>query len=443
MSSVATEIFLIIVLAIANGIFSGSELAILSARKVRLEQMVKQGDKRARRALKLANSPNNFLSTVQIGITLIGILSGAVAGATVAQRLGGVIQTIPWLARYSEPLSILIVVSIVTYLSLVIGELVPKRIALNNPEKIACSVAGPMRFLSMLAAPVVYLLGASTDGLLKLLNIEASNEPAVTEEEIKVLIEQGTEAGMFEEAEQEMVSRVFRLGDRTIKTLMTPRTAISWLDIEAPWEENQQEILENSYSRFPVGQGTLDSCLGFVRARDILSLQLANQPIDLNGLLRPPLYIPENSRALKVLEIFQESGTHIALITDEYGGIEGLVTLNDLIEAIVGELPSAEDGEEPQIIHREDGSWLLDGMLAIEPLKELLDQERLPQEEENYHTLGGFVMAALGRVPTSGNFFEAVGFRFEVMDMDGTRVDKVLVVPLPSETPSPEPDDDD
>ncbi|PZV15769.1 MAG: hypothetical protein DCF22_06625 [Leptolyngbya sp.] len=444
MSSVVTEIALILALMIANGIFSGSELAILSARKIRLDQLVKQGDKRARLALKLANSPNNFLSTVQIGITLIGILSGTLAGATLAQRLEDVFKTIPLLLPYSKPLSILVVVTAITYLSLVIGELVPKRIALNNPEKIACSVASPMRSLSILMAPVVHLLSVSTDGLLKLLNIQASDEPAVTEEEIKVLIEQGTEAGMFEESEQEIVSRVFRLGDRAIKTLMTPRTAISWLDIAAPWEENQQEILDNTYSRFPVAQGSLDNCLGVVRARDILSLQLAQAPVDLNNLLRSPLYIPENSRALKVLEIFQESGTHIALITDEYGGIEGLVTLNDLVEAIVGELPSVEDDEEPQIIRREDGSWLLDGLLAIEPLKELLEQETLPQEEEeHYHTLGGFIMAVLGRVPTSGNFFEAVGFRFEVMDMDGTRVDKVLVVPLPSKTPlSPVEDDD-
>ena len=444
MSSVATEIVLIFALIIANGIFSGSELAILSARKVRLEQMVKQGDKRARLALKLASSPNNFLSTVQIGITLIGILSGTVAGATLAQRLEEIFKTIPFLLPYSKPLSILAVVGAITYLSLVIGELVPKRIALNNPEKIACTVAAPMRSLSILMSPVVHLLSASTDGLLKLLDIQASDEPSVTEEEIKVLIEQGTEAGMFEESEQEIVSRVFRLGDRAIKTLMTPRTAISWLDIEAPWQENQQEILENTYSRFPVAQGTLDNCLGIVRARDILSLQLAQAPVDLKTLLRSPLYIPESSRALKVLEVFQESGTHIALITDEYGGIEGLVTLNDLVEAIVGELPSVEDEEEPQIIRREDGSWLLDGLLPIEPLKDLLEQEMLPQEEdEHYHTLGGFVMAVLGRVPTSGNFFDAAGFRFEVMDMDGTRVDKVLVMPSPSEMPSAEGNDQD
>jgi putative hemolysin len=434
MSSISFEILLILLLAVANGIFSGSEIAVVAARKVRLEQLAKRGNKKARLALKLANSPNDFLSSVQIGITLIGILSGAVGGAKLSIRLENFLKTVPGLAVYSEPLSILVVVSIITYLSLVLGELLPKRIALNNPEQIACNVAKPLRLLTVFTAPVVKLLSVSTDGLLKLLGIQASDEPAITEEEINVLIEQGTQAGMFEESEQEMVSRVFRLGDRSIKALMTPRIEVAWLDINAPWQENQREIQENLHSQYPVGQGSLDDCVGIVRMKDILSTYMVGEPVDLQRLLQPPLYVPEGSRALNVLEIFQESGTHVALVTDEYGGIEGMVTLNDLVEAIVGELPSAEEMNEPQIVQRDDGSWLLDGLLPIDALKKLLEWEILPDEvDENYHTLGGFIIAMLRRIPKSGEHFNASGFRFEVVDMDGTRVDKILVTPLTPE----------
>lgn len=440
MSSLVFQILLIVLLIIANGIFSGSEIAIVSARKIRLEQLAKRGNLKARLALKLANSPNNFLSTVQIGITLIGILSGAVGGATVAQQLETFFQLIPNLAPYSETLSLAIVVTTITYLSLVIGELVPKRVALSNPEQIACNVAGPMQLLSKLTAPVVHLLGMSTDWLLKILGIKASEEPPITEEEIKSLLEQGTLAGMFEAAEQEMVSRVFRLGDRPIKSLMTPRTSIAWLDVEGSQEENEREIMDSSYSRFPVGDETLDNCLGILRVKDFLSAHLRKESIDLRKILQPPLFVAESTRALKVLEIFRQSGTHIALVTDEYGGIEGLVTLNDLIEAIVGNLPNNDEINEPQAIQREDGSWLLDGLLSIDELKAMFDRETLPDEEEgHYQTLGGFVIAFLGRIPRSGDYFEVDGIRYEVVDMDGVRVDKVLVML----TRSPEVSDSD
>lgn len=436
MSSIAFEIFLILVLIFANGVFSGSEIAIVSARKVRLEQLAKQGNRKARLALKLANSPNNFLSAVQIGITLIGILSGAVGGATVAQRLGNVLREIPFLRTYSEPLSIFIVVTLITFLSLVIGELVPKRIALSHPEQLACQIAPVMQGLSRLTAPIVYLLGVSTDALLSLLGVKSNQSSPITEEEIKVLIEQGTQAGMFEEAEQEMVERVFRLGDRPIKTLMTPRTAIAWLDVDASWEENQKEISATPYSRFPVGQDSLDDCLGFVRVKDILNAQWSQGPIDLRQLVQPPIFVAESTRSLNVLEMFRQSGTHIALITDEYGGIEGLVTLNDLIEAIVGNIPNDDEIEEPQIIQREDGSWLLDGLLSIDQFKELFDRESLSNEADgNYHTLGGFIIETLGKIPQSGDYFVADGLRIEVVDMDGIRIDKVLVNQLsPPET---------
>ncbi|KOR35478.1 MULTISPECIES: hemolysin family protein [Planktothricoides] len=439
MSSIAFEILLIVMLTIANGIFSGSEIAVVSARKVRLEQLADRGNRKAQVALKLANSPNDFLSTVQIGITLIGILSGAVGGATIAQRLKPLFESIPILQPYSEGISVVIVVTIITYLSLVIGELVPKRISLNNPEQIACMVAPPMRLLSRLTAPLVHILGVSTDALLNLLGIKASDEPNITEEEIKVLIRQGADSGVFEPAEHEMVERVFRLGDRPIKAIMTPRTEIDWLDIESSLEENLQEVIASNHSRFPVGRGSLDECIGVIRGSHLLTAQLSGQALSLEEIIQPPLYVTESARALSVIEQFKKTGVHIAMVTDEYGGVEGLVTLNDLMEAIVGDLPSLEDQEEPLIIQREDGSWLLDGSLDIHDLKDLLEKESLPDETTgSFHTLGGFVMHFLGYIPQSGEYFQWSGLRFEVVDMDGTRVDKVLVMRCVSENAIPE-----
>ncbi len=428
MASLSIEILLILVLIIANGVFSGSEIAVVSARKVRLEQLAEQGNRRAQVALRLANAPNNFLATVQIGITLIGILSGAVGGATLAQRLRPVFDGVPALQPYSEGLSVTIIVATITYLSLVIGELVPKRIALNAPEKLACAVAPPMRFLSRMTAPLVHLLGVSTDGLLKLLGIRASDAPDITEEEIKVLIRQGAEAGMFEEAEHAMVERVFRLGDRPIQAIMTPRTEITWLDAEAPLDDNLQAVIDSYHSRFPVGQGSLDDCIGVIRGNTLLAAHLSGQPIDLAAMAQPPLYVSENVRALTVIDQFKQTGIHVALVIDEYGGLEGLVTLNDLMEAIVGDLPSLEEDSEPLIIQREDGSWLVDGSLDIHELKTLVRHKTLPGEAGGYfHTLGGFVVHFLNHIPQSGEHFEWGNLRFEVVDMDGPRVDKVLV----------------
>lgn len=431
MSAIVTEIFVVLLLIIANGVFAGSEIAVVSARKVRLERMANQGNAKAKTALKLAKSPNDFLSTVQIGITLIGILSGAVGGATISQRLKPFFETIPWLAPYSEGISLGIVVTLITYLSLVIGELMPKRMALSNPEEVACLVAKPMRLLSRITAPLVRLLGVSTDGLLKLLGIPASEELPLTEEEIKVLIEQATESGTFEESEQEMVERVFRLGDRPIKAIMTPKLEIVWFDFDASLEETEHQIMESTHSRFPVGRGSLDNCIGILRGKNFLSARLRGQEIDLAAMLQPSLYVPESTTALKVLEQFKRTGVQIALVTDEYGSIEGLVTLNDLMEAIVGDIPSSEHWEEPMVIQRDDGSWLLDGLLSTDEVKDLLDQKLLPGEETGYyHTLGGFVVTYFGHIPRSGDHFEWEGMRFEVMDMDGTRVDKVLVSPV-------------
>ncbi len=412
-----------------------SEMAVVSARKVRLQQLANQGDAKARAALKLAESPNNFLSTVQVGISLIGILTGAFGGATIANRLAVYVKLIPVLAPYSEPVSFGIVVLIITYLSLIIGELVPKRLALNNPERIAAFVAIPMRALAAIASPAVHLLSASTELVLRILGITPSEEPQVTEEEIKILIEQGTEAGTFEEAEQAMVERVFRLGDRPVSSFMTPRPDIIWLDLEDTPEENRQKMTENGYSRYPVCQGGLDNVLGIIPVTDLLARSFRGESLDLTVGLRQPVFVPESTRGLKVLELFKQTITHMAIVVDEYGVIQGLVTLNDIMSEIVGDVPAGPGEDEPQAVQREDGSWLLDGMLPVDEFFELFEMEEWESDERgSYQTLGGFVITHLGRIPAAADHFEWEGMRIEVMDMDGNRVDKVLVVPMINQT---------
>lgn len=437
LASIGLEILLILVLIVANGVFSGSEIAIVSARRVRLEQMANQGNRRAAVALRLATSPNDLLSTVQIGITLIGILSGAVGGATLSGRLKPLIDAIPPLRPWSEPLSLALVVSAITYLSLVIGELVPKRIALNNPEAIACAVARPMRWLSRWGAPLVHLLGSSTDALLRLLGVPIETEPDLTEEEIRALIRQGAEAGVLEEAEHEMVQRVFHLADRPVRAIMTPRTEIDWLDLEESDDSQLAEVLASGHSRLPVGRGQLDDCVGIVRSHALLAARLEQDTVEISALLEKPLYITETAGTLAVIGQFRENGVEIALVTDEYGGIEGLVTLTDLMEAIVGDLPGGEQEQEPAIRRREDGSWLIDAALPLETLRELLERELLPGEDVGgFHTLAGFLLHRFGRVPSAGDHFRWDGWRFEVVDMDGHRIDKVLI--SPEEPPSPD-----
>jgi len=428
MSDITFQIILIILLTIANGIFSMSEIAIISARKARLQQWVNEGNAKAQVALELADSPNRLLSTVQIGITLIGILAGVLGGATIAEELSARLTFISLLAPYSEAIALAIVVLGITYLTLVIGELVPKRIALHNPERIACTMAAPMRMLSRIASPAVHLLSISTDTVLRILGIRPVSEPPVTEEEINILIEQGMKAGTFEEAERDMVEHVFRLGDLRAGALMTPRTEIVWLDIDDPPEETRRKIADSGHSRFPVGQGSLDNILGIVQIKDMLGRNMAGKSPDLKASLRRPLFVPESTHTLKVLELFKQSGIHVSLVVDEYGSVQGLVTLKDILEEIVGDIPSVEDLEEPLAVQREDGSWLLDGMLLVDDFKEIFSIKELPGEGI-YQTLGGFVLMHMGRIPAVGNHFEWSGLRFEVVDMDKNRIDKVLVMP--------------
>ncbi|KOP25677.1 hypothetical protein AMR41_15365 [Hapalosiphon sp. MRB220] len=428
--SPTAEILLVLLLILANALFVMSELAIVSARKVRLQQMAERGDQKARVALELASSPNQFLATVQVGITLLAILSGAFGESVIAKRLVPIFSSIPFLLPYKDAAASVTAVLIITYLTLIIGELVPKRVALNHPEPIASIVAIPMKLLATIGSPIVHLLSISTDAVLRILGIRPSNEPQVTEEEIRVLIEQGTEEGTFEEAEQDMVERVFRLGDRPVSSFMTPRPDIVWLDLDDSATENRQKMIENGYSRYPVCQGGLDNVLGIIAVTDLLARSLCGEQLDLTVGLRKAEFVPESTRGLKVLELFKQTATHMALVVDEYGVIQGLVTLNDVMIEIVGDVPTADELENPQAVQREDGSWLLDGMLSVEEFFEMFDlEEYLRIHQGNYQTLGGFVITHLGRIPAAADHFEWQGMRFEVMDMDGNRVDKVLVIP--------------
>jgi putative hemolysin len=425
MSSVATEIIILVLLLLLNGLLVMSEMAVISSRKLRLQQQANEGNKRAGNALNLAQNPATFLSTVQIGITLVSILLGAIAGSAFSAPLAELFKGWPLINPIADSLAFGIVVVLITSMSLLIGEIVPKRLALHQPEKIAAAISGPMLFVSKLFTPLVWLLGKVSEFLLQLLGIKPSNEPPVTEEEIQLLIDQGTEAGVIEEAEQDMVEGIFSLGDQRVYSLMTPRTEIVWLDIKEPLEEIRRKIAESEFSRFPVCQGSLDMVLGIVKARDLLVPSPDSDAIKLKDKLRPVFYIPETTFASRALEIFKEQHLELMLVIDEFGTLQGLLTLHDIIEEIVGTFEL-----EAQATQRQDGSWLLDGMLPVDDFKEIFKVKALPHDNE-YETLSGFVMMSLGRVPQAADHFEWSGLRFEVMDMDGRRVDKVLVTTLP------------
>ncbi len=416
----------IAILLLLNGVLAMAETALLSVRKTRLQNQFNKGDARAGLVLKLTENPNQFLSVIQIGITSIDLLIGALTGATLGAWINMELDKFPALSAYSDVISIVIGVLPITYLSLVLGELVPKRLALRDPEGVSEMVAGSMSFFSVLFSPIVKLLSFSTETILKLLGVKASEEPPFTEEELHLLIDQGTQAGVFEESEQDMVEGIFSLGDSRVYSLMTPRTDLVWLDITDSIEDIRQKIADCPYSRFPVRQDSLETIIGIVKSRDLLVESLSGNEIDLKALLKPAYFIPETMFASRALELFKEKNTELLLVIDEFGGLQGLLTINDILEEIVG----AMEFEEPQATQRQDGSWLLDGMLEVDEFKDLFDFTTLPHEDE-YETLSGFVMTLLGRVPQAADNFEWNNFRFEVMDMDGRRVDKVLVTTLP------------
>lgn len=425
--NIGTEIFAIFVLIILNGVFALSEIAVVSSRKARLQQRINEdGDEGAKAALKLTENPNIFLSTVQVGITLIGVLAGAVGGATISEALTKQFVQIPLLVKYADSLALGLVVVLITLFSLLLGELVPKRLALHSPEDIASVIAGPMNTISAIFSPLVRLLSWLTDVIVRLMGVKPSEEPPVTEEELQVLLDQGTQAGVFEEAEQDMVEGVFRLNDRRVGALMTPRGEIAWLDVSDTPEEIREQIEENPFSRFPVCEDSLDNVLGIIEARDLLLESLHGEPLLLKRNLQKPVYIPETALASRSLDQFKFGTARMMLVVDEFGSIQGLVTIFDILEEIVGSIDN-----EPQATQRQDGSWLLDGMLAVEEFKEIFNLRHLPDEDE-YETLGGFVMLHLGRVPQAADRFDWGGLTFEVMDMDDKRVDKVLVMLKPA-----------
>lgn len=431
------NLLLIFVLLIANGLLVMSEMAVVSVRKTRLQQLANEGHPRAKSVLKLINNPTRFLSTVQIFVTLISIMAGAVGGARFTEALALWLQQFESIAKYSNALAFGLVVLMISYFTLILGELVPKQIALHNPEKVAGTLTPTMSRLAKLAWPAVAILSWSTDGILRLFGLSKIEEQPVSEEEIKVMIDQGIEAGMFEEAERDMIESVFSLADKRAGALMTPRTDVVWLSTDETAVETYKKILESEHSRFPVCEGNLDEVIGVVRAKDLLENAISNKEIDLRKHMLPALYVPESAMALNVLETFKKQRQHIAIVVDEYGVMQGIVTIFDILEAIVGDIPSLDETEaRPGLQKRLDGSYLIDGLYYIEEFKEFFNIAELP-EENSYQTLGGFVLMHLGRIPEPTDVFEWSKWRFEVMDMDGTRVDKVLVTPLVKENQPP------
>jgi magnesium and cobalt exporter, CNNM family len=427
-----TDLLLVFVLILLNGVLAMSEIAIVSSRRARLLQLAENGRSGAQYALDLASEPTRFLSTVQVGITSIGILNGAIGEAAVARRLSESFQQVPALAPYAHTLALGIMVVGLTYVSLIVGELVPKRLALTHPEVIASLIARPMKMLASIGRPLIALLSLSTDAILRLLGVRQVNAPAVTLEEIKVLLEQGAEEGVFEPTEHELVTNVLDLDERHVGAVLTPRSDIVYLDVRDTVETTREKVRGAVHSVFPLCDGGLDRVLGFVRATKVLERVLEKGSLDLPSLIEPALFVPETMTLMKLLEQFKRTHLPLALVVDEFGDVEGLVSLTDVISAIVGDLAS-EPGEEPSIVQREDGSWLMDGGLDLTTVLRTLgaDAVLLDDERQHYHTLGGLAMLALGRVPKTGDVFERGGYRFEIVDMDGNRVDRVLVSRIP------------
>ena len=421
------EVLVIILLILLNAFFAMSEMALVSSRRARLQQMAEEKrSKGARAALELSENPGNFLSTVQVGITLIGIIAGAYGGATLAERLGVILDAeVSWIAPYGQQVAFAIVVALITYFSLIVGELVPKRMALVNAERIAATVAGPMGVLSRVALPLVWLLGVSTEGVMKILRLPTAREQTVTEEEVKSLIKEGTQTGVFEPAERKMIEGVFRLSDRTTRSIMTPRPDLVWLDLDDPSDAIAREIQASGYSRFLVCRGEVDEVQGIVSSKALLDQALQGQPFNLRAAMVKPLVVHDGTPVLRLLELFKQATVHMAVVVDEYGSVEGIATFTDIMEAIAGEMPEAGQDSDTAV-QREDGSWLVDGMTPIEEVEVLVGVKGL-KGEGDFHTIAGFMLDHLGHVPTAAEHFHWGGMRFEVVDMDGRRIDKVLI----------------
>ena len=430
--SLSVKILVVLVLILANGLFAMAELAIVSARRVRLRQMAEDGNRGAALALGMAEDPASFLSIVQIGMTLNSVFAGAFSGATLAGYFADYLNGFSWIAPDGAAFALGITVACVTYLNLVIGELIPKRIGLSYAEPIAVRVAYAMHIFSFLAAPVVWLLRQSTEVSLRLLRLANPRDSGVTEDEVKDLIAEGAESGVFKPAERDMLEGVMRLADRTVRTIMTPRVDMVWLNIDDSAEENHETIRASGYSRFPVARGDLEEVLGIVHAKDMLNAVLGGREPSLKSVMRSALTVQDTTTVLRLLEQFKCTEHHIAIVVDEYGSVEGLVSVTDILCTVTGELPERGQDSLSPPVRREDGSWLVDGATPLDEVENMFGLKNM-QGEGDFHTLAGFIIDRLGRLPGTGDHFIWDEIRFEVVDMDGRRVDKVLVNLPPDE----------
>lgn len=424
------EIAVILLLLVANGVFAMAEIAVVSARKAKLKDLAEKGSAGALRALALAEAPNRFLSTVQVGITMVGIVAGAYGGAKLSEDLAALLKPIPVLGPYSSGVAFGVVVVCISYLSLIIGELVPKRIGLSNPERISSLLAGPMSGLSRLASPLVWLLSASTDAALKLLRLKHAPEAGVTEDELRLLAREGLRVGVLHPAESAMVESVLTLDKLRVSDLMTPRAKIIWIHVEEPHDRIWHKVVVSAHTTFPVYGETRDQVLGVITVKAIYANLAAGVPVRVRDLMVSPLVVPSTQNALQLLETFKRAGRHLAMVVDEFGTITGLVTMHDVLEAIAGEFPTQGERLRPAARRREDGSWLVDAMIPIDQFAaEVKDFPLDPAEAREYETFAGFVVSRLGRVPREGECFVCGAYTVEIIDMDGHRVDKVLLLP--------------
>ena len=424
------NIIIILILIIINGYLSMAELAVVSVRKSKLQKYIEEGNKNAIIVAELGEDPNEFLSTVQIGISLTAVLTGAFGGATLSDPLAKLISFIP----YNDVISVVVVVIVSTYLTLVIGEIVPKVIALNDPERVSLKVAKSMVVLSNISKPVSFILAKSSSFLLWLMRIENRNDDIVTEEEIELMIKEGRQDGTIEQEEEDIIKRVFKLDDQKVESIMTPRNEIIWIDLEDDRDINKVKIIESKRSIFPIASGELDDFIGVVQAKDILSAMFDEDEFDVHKIVKDPLVVSEHLETLELLREFKENQeyVHMSLVVDEFGSVEGLITLNDLLEGIVGDIPGIDEDDEPKATQRSDGNWLIDGRYSIDRFKELFElKENLPDEEEDgYTTLAGFILSLSGTIPDEGDKYDCGRFIFEIIDLDGHQIDKILVTDL-------------
>jgi putative hemolysin len=438
MNQILPELLLLFLLLLANGFFSMAELAVVSSRKTRLRELAEEGDRHAARALAVAESPTRFLSTVQVGITFVGTLASAVGGAALAEPLAGALAGLPVVGPHARTVALAVVVVGITLASVVIGELVPKRVALSNPEGIARRVAGPVARLSSLAHPVVAGLTWLTEGILKLFGLGLARDQSVSEGEINDLVQQGLKTGAFNPTETEMVAGVLGLDQLGVTAIMTPRPKMVFLNLDDPDEVNWRKIVTSGHSRYPVYTVHRDQVIGVVTVKALWANSAFGLPSNLKSVMSPPLIVPESMTVIHLIEQFRKTGQHLALVTDEFGAMQGLVTMIDVMEAIAGDLPEKGRRAAPEARKREDGSWLIDATLLVPEFKDLLGLAELPHEDTaEYKTAGGFVMTYFGRIPRAGDHFDHAGWRFEVIDMDRHRIDKILAARLPEPAPGP------